>query len=245
MIESNINTELEDKIDDYIEGRLSSEEIDELWIELIQDDYYLDYLKSTANLKKILSSEEEGKGGILSMKPTPKWFAAVAAIFLLVSSIAVMNLYTPSSETLQPISSIELDYYRSAEGAATPDEGFESNRQAIMLANRGDNEAALRLIDEQISQAVSDVERAELMITAGSILYNSGRFVDAIQRFEIALNYEIDDILVRERSFWYIGNAYFQLNRIPEAKAALEKAYELNGAYSRVAQSYLRALSAI
>lgn len=245
MIENNINTELEDRIDDYVEGRLSSTEIDELWAELIQDDYYLDYLKTTANLKKLLAERTEKPARIFALNSTRKWIAAAAAVVVLIGSVAVMNIFTQTSETIQPISSIELDYYRSAEGSATAEEGFETNREAIMLANQGENEAALRLIDEQIERATTVREKAELMITAGSILYNSGRFADAITRFETVLDYDLDDMLVKERSYWYIGNAYFQLNKIPEAKAALEKAYEMNGAYSRVAQSYLKAFSAI
>ena len=92
-------------------------------------------------------------------------------------------------------------------------------------------------------KTIPEYKEAELLITAGSIMYNSGRFSEAINQFESALTNDYDDMMLRERNYWYLGNAYFQVNKLDEAKFALEQAFELNGAYSRVAQSYLRALS--
>ncbi len=242
MIESNIRNDLETKIDDYLDGKLSPKEIDELWVELIQDDYYLDYMKSVANLKK-LAEEEKDSFRTLQFTPTQKWMSAVAAVLLLVGSIVVFNLTVQSPDTVQPISTIELDYYRSAEGAAAEMEGPDMIRQVITAANQGNVEEALRIVDAEIAIATSDDQISELLITAGSILYNNGMYLDAINRFESALQTNSNDQLLRERAYWYLGNSYFQLNKIDEAKDALERAYEINGAYSRVAQSYLKALS--
>jgi hypothetical protein len=46
-----------------------------------------------------------------------------------------------------------------------------------------------------------------------------------------------------EKAYWYTGNAYFHLDQLSSAQNYIEKAYELNGAYRRVTQSYLNALS--
>ena len=243
MIESNIKNDLEQEIDDYLAGRLSPEEIDDLWAELIQDDYYLDYMKSAASLKKLIENEENELSRVFQFTPTQKWFSAAAAVLLLVGSVVVFNLTVQSPETLQPISAIELDYYRSAEGAATEAEASEMLQQVVMAANQGNVEAAIAIIDNEIATAGTVNKASELMITAGSILYNNGYYLEAINRFEQSLSNEPDDLLLKERAWWYLGNAYFQLNMIDEAKEALENAYQLNGAYSRVAQSYLKALS--
>lgn len=244
MIESNINNDLEEKIDDYLAGKLSPEETDELWVELIQDDYYLDYMKSAASLKKLVENEENELSNVFQFTPAQKWISAAAAVLLLVGSVIVFNLTVQSPETLQPISAIELDYYRSAEGAATEATASEMLQQIIIAANQGNVEAAIAIIDEEIANAGTANKGSELMITAGSILYNNGYYQEAINRFEQSIANEPDDMLLKERAWWYLGNAYFQLNRIEEAKYALENAYQLNGAYSRVAQSYLKALSA-
>lgn len=244
MIESNRNKELEELIDEYVEGNLTSEQTDELWAKLIENEYYLDYLKSVANLKKIASNRSKETSGIRKIGQAHYWTTAAAALLLIVGSVVVFDLSTQSSETVTPITSIELDYYRSAEGVITEEGESDVIRRAISTANTGEVDQALQLIDDELAANPGPYLKAELLITAGSILYNSAHFNESIDRFENALEIDHGDVMLNERNYWYLGNAYFQINQLDEAKAALEKAFELNGAYSRVAQSYLRALSA-
>jgi len=244
MIESNRNRDLERKIELYVEGRLSPQEVDDLWAELIDNEYYHDYLKSAVNLKKVADEKEEDTGSDNFGSNRQVWLSAAAAILLMVGAATIFNLSTGSNEMVEPVASIELDYYRSADGSATESVDSEVVRQAISAANMGEVTEALELLKNELETTNSDHERAELLVTSGSILYNSGQFKDAIKQFEAALELEYDDLILRERNYWYLGNAYFQINRLTEAKDTLEKAFELNGAYSRVAQSYIRALSA-
>lgn len=46
-----IPTDLAEKVDRYINGQLSEKEIDNLWADLIQNENYMDYLKTVASLK--------------------------------------------------------------------------------------------------------------------------------------------------------------------------------------------------
>jgi|AntRauTorcE11897_2_1112592.scaffolds.fasta_scaffold02649_4 tetratricopeptide (TPR) repeat protein len=243
MIESNRNKDLEKRIEAYVDGNLSPREIDELWAELLDNEYYYDYMKSVASLKKI-SEDRENVSKLQDANSQKRvWISAAAAILLMFGAATIFNLSTEPTETVSPISSIELDYYRSADGMVADDMESDVIRRAISTANTGNVAEALSLINEELQKDNSDYEEAELLITSGSILYNSGRFVEAISRFEIALEIDYDDMMLKERNYWYLGNAYFQINKLDEAKIALEQAFELNGAYSRVAQSYLRALS--
>jgi tetratricopeptide (TPR) repeat protein len=243
MIESNRNKDLENRIEAYVDGNLSPREIDELWAELLDNEYYYDYMKSVASLKKI--SEDREKVSKLQGADSQKrvWISAAAAILLMFGAATIFNLSTEPTETVSPISSIELDYYRSADGMVADDMESDVVRRAISTANTGNVAEALSLINEELQKNNSDYKEAELLITSGSILYNSGRFAEAVSRFETALEINYDDMMLKERNYWYLGNAYFQINKLDEAKIALEQAFELNGAYSRVAQSYLRALS--
>ncbi len=245
MIESNIREDIEQTIDDYIQEKLSDEEIDALWAELIEDDYYLDYLKSAATLNKIINEKSQNRTRILNFTPSAKWISTAAAILLIIGSVVVFNLSVQPTESIQPIAAIELDYYRSADGSATEMEELNNLRSAITAANEGNIEEALEMLDQQINEASTDAEKAELMITAGSILYNSGRYSEAIERFKLSISLDINESIIEERAYWYLGNTYFQLNEIDNAKEAFARAYDLNGAYSRVAQSYLKALSTI
>lgn len=47
-----IDKELEERIVQYVNGRLSEPEIDELWSELITDGHYIEYLKTIASLQR-------------------------------------------------------------------------------------------------------------------------------------------------------------------------------------------------
>lgn len=243
MIESNRNKDLEKRIEAYVDGDLSTREIDELWAELLDNEYYYDYMKSVASMKKVAEDRQEKSRLQGSESQKTVWLSAAAAILLMIGAATIFNISTEPAENISPISSIELDYYRSADGMAADNMESDVVRRAISTANTGDVAEALSLINEELQKENSDYKEAELLITSGSILYNSGRFAEAIERFETAIDINYDDMMLRERNYWYLGNAYFQVNKLDEAKFALEQAFELNGAYSRVAQSYLRALS--
>lgn len=242
MIESITKRDLEYKIDEYLEGNLTPEQIDELWIELIQDEYYMDYLKTAASLKG-LAKQENSSAKIFTMNHLKQVYLA-AAVMIMSATLVLYALYdqgTPAS--VEPISTIELDYYRSAEGTVVEDNISEILMSVIAAANSGNVETAIDIINRELQIYSDPAVRHELMITAGSILYNSGQYDQALSWFENAIRINTPDQQLKERNYWYLGNTYFQLNMITEAKMALENAYELNGAYSRIAESYLKALS--
>jgi tetratricopeptide (TPR) repeat protein len=242
MIEGPVNNKMERRIDLYLEGKLTHEEIDELWADLLQDKYYYDYMKTAATLKG-MAQESKSEGKVYKFSPLRQAYLA-AALILIAGAFVVFNLYDESATlTVEPVASIELDYYRSADGIAAENEYSEQLMIVISAANRGDIEGAMNIIDRELSSSADVALRHELLVTAGSILYNAGRYDMALDRFEAGIALNSADLLLTERNYWYLGNTYFQLNMINEAKAALEQAYELNGAYSRIAQSYLKALS--
>src|SRR5690625_6677621 len=99
---------------------------------------------------------------------------------------------------------------------------------------------SIDLMEEELQSNRDNYRRSQLTLNAGSILYNNSSYTEAAGRFERIVNEEIGDLLIQERAWWYLGNTYFQLNRMDEALQAFRRAYELNGAYSRVAESYLK-----
>jgi tetratricopeptide (TPR) repeat protein len=242
MIESNINNELEKKIDQYVGGNLNEEEIDELWSEVIFDDYYYDYMKTVASLKGLADGEKKSNIHFLNRSSTLQWVAA-AAIIIIASGLILFNVYDEQQYNVQPINSIELDYYRSAEGVTESTDVSEIIMSVISEANRGNIATAISIVENSINDISSQEGKAELLATAGSIYYNEGMYLEATEYFERSLDYEIENVIIQEQNYWYLGNAYFQLNRIEEARTTLEKAYQLNGAYSRVAERYIQALA--
>lgn len=242
MIESFNKKELEEKIDQYINGQLTAQEVDELWAELIQDDYHLDYLKSAANLKAVIERKREEKRA--KQKRKYWYYAAAAVIALLVVVLGVMNISFQSGVSVEPVDKVELEYYRSGDGAI--DSGGESEviRNAIKLANTGQVDEAISLLSSELETASDPEWIAELNLNLGSLYYNEAEYDEAISHFRNVVQQEEHvDVLMVEKAYWYIGNAYFHMDKLTEAQANIERAYELNGAYRRVAKGYLDALS--
>jgi len=243
MIESFNKKEIEDKIDRYVNGQLSSEETDELWSELIQDGYHLDYLKTVANLKAVIKRKKEKRKAREKRKYW--YYAAAAVITLFIAVLAVMNISMQnSSGTVKPISNIELDYYRSANGGLNNGSETQVIEHAIRLANTGKVNAAISLLKRELKGASKPSWVAKLNLNIGSLYYNQSKFRNAITYYNkvISLKDKID-VLTLEKSYWYVGNAYFHLDQLAKARHYIKDAYNLNGAYRRVAKSYLDALS--
>lgn len=244
MIESFNQKELEAKIDLYINGQLSTEEIEELWAELIQDDYHLDYLKSVANLKAVIEKEKAKETRKARIRQY--WsYAAAAVLALTIGVLTVLN-YSGSMNgvDIQPVQNIELDYYRSSEGTLENSGNATVIRNAISLANSGNFDEAVSLLKGELQNAEDPQWIAKLNLNLGSLFYNEGRYSESIGFYdEVISRKESVDILMLEKAYWYSGNAYFQLDRLAEARQHIESAYSLNGAYRRVAKSYLDALS--
>lgn len=242
MIESHNENEIKRKIDLYVRGQLSAEEVEELWVDLVQDDYHLDYLKTVANLHSI-GGEKKKSANVFHLKQY--WsYAAAAVVALLLGVLVVMNYPAfQSGSDVEPVDKIELEYYRSEDGVKDS-ENPEIIRNAITLANTGELSSAISLLEKELSNAENPSWIAELSLNIGSLQYNAGKYSEAVQSFQRVVEHENNiDMLMKERAYWFLGNAYFQLNKLDEAQVAIQKAYDLNGAYRRVARSYLDALS--
>ncbi len=242
MIESFNKKELEEKIDQYINGQLSAREIDELWAELIQDGYHLDYLKSAANLKAVIEQKREARR--VNSAKRYWYYAAAAVVALLIGVLGVMNLSTQDGTAVQPVSSIELDYYRSGDGTLDTVDESGIIRDATRLANTGRVSEAISLLDAELEKATEPAWIGELSLNLGTLHYNEGNYNEAISYYSTVIsNKDHIDVLMLEKAYWYTGNAYFHMDKLTEARANIEEAYKLNGAYRRVAKSYLNALA--
>lgn len=246
MTESKEKLEIEEKIDRYVNGDLSQKEIEDLWVELIQDDEYVDYLETTANLKQVVG--DDNSGGELHEVKRGWIYAAAASIVLLIAVFASMQFgYFDSSTDLKPIENIELDYYRAANDVENLSDREQIIRNALNLFNEGRFDEAVDLLSAERDQASEPAWIARLDITLGTLFYNTDKFNNAAYYFnDIIDNYQEQvSPLTVEKAYWYLGNSYFQMDMLSEAEAAMQKAYELNGAYSRVAKSYLDAMAEV
>ncbi len=246
MIESNFNKDLERKIDLYINGKLSEEQVDDLWAELIQNEHYLDYTKSVANLKQIIQDGRKAQ----ELPPTYQLrkvasYGVAAAIAIIIGVLGVLN-YTATNgpAELDALAWIEYDTYRSSNDspAITNNEVIKT---AIRLANDGNTEEAIGLLKKEILAVSNTEEIALLSLSLGSIQYNYGNYSDALTSFTNVVEKNEINKLILEKGYWYLANTYVQLDRLSEAEEALQKTLDLDGQYSRVAESYLNAINKV
>ncbi|MEQ9310685.1 MAG: hypothetical protein RLN90_14610 [Balneolaceae bacterium] len=242
MIESNVNKDLEYKIDLYVNGKLTQEQVDELWAELVQDGYYLDYTKSVANIKAVIE-ERRSKNQAAPVYKLRKIinYGSAAAIALIIGVLGVMNYSGTNTLTeISPQEQLDLGIVRGTE-ESSPTSSLEAIRQAIRLASDGNVEQAIELLESELAKSESPNFIAEISLTLGSIQYNYGEYNAALNNFERVVNQSSIDNEILEKGYWYLGNTYFQLERIEEAEIAFQKTFELNGGFSRLAKSYLEA----
>lgn len=246
MTEQLNNEELKHKIDLYTEGRLTASEVDELWAELIQDERYMDYMKSVANLKTVVGKRKQ-TAKVTSL-PTYAYYAAAAVVAILITVFGVINFASQSnSQMVSPVEDVELEYYRSSDGALASAKGEGTIQNAIVLANQGNEDQAISMLKGELeNEKLTTALEVELSITLGSLHYNRAEYGRAIEAYSNIIDQrdnEDIDVLSLEKAYWYRGNAYLQQESVSEARADIQKAYELNGAYRRVAKRYLDALS--
>lgn len=242
MIESKINKELESQIDLYINGKLSEEQVDELWAELIQDEYYLDYTKSVANLKAVIEKnrKENAKAPIHRLRKVISYGAA-AAVALIIGVIGILN-YTANNgagNELEALTWMDYGTVRNSEASSEILTDNEIIRQAISLTNNGNTEEAISLLTEELTKVTKAVDVAEISLTLGSIQYNYGNYSEALVSFNRVVAQESVDDKILEKAWYYLGNTYIQLDDMSEAKLAFEHTIDYDQQYSRVAQRYL------
>lgn len=242
MIENNFNKELERKIDLYVNGKLNEEQTDELWAELIQNGYYLDYMKTVVNLKGLIDRKRSEKPAakVFAFKTYAKYVSA-AAVLIIAGVLGVLNYNGGEQLAVQPVSDIGLDVVRSADGISEETKN-EVIKNAIRLATSGNVSEAIEMLDNELKSAEEPQVVAELALSLGSIRYNYGNYEAAIENFKLITRQEGIDKLTLEKGYWFLGNTYFQLDMLAEAEGAFQNAYDLDGAYSRISRTYVEAL---
>jgi len=233
---------IEQKIDLYIEGRLSEEESDLLWAEMMREPDYYDYFKTVVNLKHIVKET----GAVKAVEhPVRRFYriAVAAAIVITVGILGYLNLNIHSS--IAPPSALRQLAMQTTRSAVTMDGSMESDIQrGINLANLGRTQQAIALFKKILAENADPQVRALALTNLGIMYYNQEQMGKAIDAFNKIHQEQGLDVLTYEKAYWYQGNAYLKQGRLKDARSAIKKAYSLNGAYRRVTEEYLKKLDA-
>lgn len=241
---------IQQQIDAYRRGTLTDEEIDLLWAELIEYPDQLEYLINAVNLEAIAaregvetyktSSQKEKNGGIAKIYPLSRTWGRIAVVFAVVIGVMSATYFWGSEYVFEPgpVDEVELNSFRSS---TIPSAVFDYDLQrAVNLAAMEQYDQALDKIEDIQDQNLTQEQKVSLLLNKGSVYYNQGDYYSAKEVFHrILKNHEDLHVLTREQIHWFLGNAYLQLEEEELARQHIQKTYDLNGAYRRMAERYL------
>lgn len=243
---------INNKIHDYLEGRLSSEEVDDLWAEMLGDEQGFQYMETLSLLKKMGSEGQFADSGETESRTDDdsktrdktivyylRFAAAVAATILLTVMAVQQTDFLGNQSTSAPITSIDYGIERSGEVA----DYIESVKSHIIeLADLGKTDDAVLFLNEQLSnERLTDIQMNELRNLKGSLYYNSERYHDAKLVFQEGM-VQIDrqaDSANFEKNLWYFANTLLQLGEKEQAIEYLNRVIQLDGSFGRAAQNLL------
>ncbi|MCH8496211.1 MAG: hypothetical protein LAT57_11360 [Balneolales bacterium] len=246
--------QFEERVDLFLNDKLSQDQIDELWIESIEDSSRYDYLKTVAALRNEFFQKSSSQDQLPAEKPNNKPDSAgfvptsrlaniaVAAGLTLAVGVSSVYLYnTSESQTLVPLSTLEFSTLRS--GVDVKTEKFQKYIQdAINKSITGDADIAVLELYSVFEQSTDSDIRADALMNIGIIKYNSSDFRSAGINFKQIINQYNNDIFVVERATWYLAQAQIALGDLDAAKVSINRVIEIDGAHSRAAENYLRYL---
>jgi tetratricopeptide (TPR) repeat protein len=243
-----INYDIENRIDLYLKGRLDQDQIDSLWVEMIDNPHGYEYLKTMVSLKNIYENETEGKitqispgqnSNSLNQNVIRYSVAALVVISIGLSSLLYVN--SGPVDGVQALSSLDHVVYRSS--SIESDESLSSRLQsAVGLAIQGNTTSAMLLLNQIHDEAADPAIKAEAILNIGIIEYNQDEFMAASHSFSRVLSIDGIDSLIQERAVWNLAQSQLALGNYSAAKESIDKVIEIDGAHSRMARNYLKYL---
>ncbi len=253
----NQNITIKEKIELYLDGKLGSSEIDELWADLLASKDDFDYLQTMASLKqmkrdgsldRILEEQnEKNTGRILELFRGDKPFSHVSGMkkYLVAASLMIIGvavLFQVMSDDFfvteqSPIAMIEFEIERSAE---EPNQTERDLQRAITHSVSGDLQTAFEMLDSfKEREDLSDAERVNMMFVRGSIYYNMGAYEEAASLFELMISDLVTEKQDLEKSIWYLANSQVHMQQHDIAIENIQRVIELDGAFMRPAKKLL------
>lgn len=259
MEESARNRSLEKKIDAYVKGNLSKDQADALWAQLLEQPDYIDYLETEITLSHICQSEQTGgvdfvKDNETSYKPKPDskrnhkwwWYSAAAAVILaaVLTSVFVTNrranIHQWSSRKIElGLNLASAPVTRAAKQIPSPDSLLNAGFKAAI---DGDITEAVEIYQLAIKKYDNPEIVAKANLNLGILQYNMLKYKSSIQYFNKAVTHAGRLKLLKERAYWYMGNAYINTGELKDAKEAVTNAHSIGKIYSKQESKLIKRL---
>ncbi len=243
----------------YIDGKLSHEETEQLWEEFVKYPEYYKMFETELHLRDVArDAKEKGITTISQMKREygrsgteepglGRWIYAIAATLIFAFGLFFLTSQEEPLTHPDSLASIHLneltgaDIVRSDDAVASTVD-VEINR-GLALAYAGDTERAIRKFSTLLFDSPEPEQKARIQMNLGILYYNKADFENAIIHFEPAAQVETMNRFFREKAWWFLGNAYLNLEMLEQARSAAYNAYQLDGRFHAQAESMLDKLN--
>lgn len=248
MKDNSFNIEFEKKIENYLQGKLTTGEIDELWAEILREPEYLGHLKTEAQLaayfkiKKTAQAEERNKFRYRS------FMISMAAVVVLAIGLLWSLIQQRAPSYPQPIA--DISYVEMETPAVTRSDTEQVDESVFMILEAYDlildsNETEAVALFREITSIYADSESATLSwLNLGIIAYNNNEYESSVRLFETASVRTNIDEMVRQKAYWFMANAAYKAGDLEKASSASQLASEMEGYYTGQAADFYEQLNA-
>jgi len=241
---------LSKQIDFYVKGLLSEDEINALWKEFAKNPTLLDDLELEVSVKTLIEKDalEASKPSVKPLQlPTWTWHFAAVAVLLVVAFIQVFQVDSRTELNQFLTKQISADQLETGDGIRSKEIVINTADSLLNLGFSallsGNTKQALSLYNEVIDNYDSEPYRSKAFTNKGILLYNEGDYVGSIQAFDNAIYRAQDSRMIKEKAYWYKGNALINIGDLENARLTIFEAYSLNGVFRKPAFLLLQKLN--
>ena len=250
-MENSRDIELRNKIDAYIKGKLTEEEIQDLWNEFAKNPELLDILEIEVNVKSLIEQEAEkhahSSASAIHKLPKWTWHAAAAAVIVIIALTQLFRIQTPTEMDQFLVQRIDPGQIETSNGVrakemriTTADSLLNLGFEAIISGNE---DRALELFEIVIQNHSQEPYGSKAYLNKGIVLYNEGDYTTAISAFRETLERVEDSRMITEKAYWFLGNALINNGELKEAQEAVYQAYQMDGIFRSPAFRLLKKLA--
>lgn len=230
-------------VDLWLAGIATTEQTDWLWAEALNDETVLDYMKTAAGAQKVLALQSEKKATkntVAQVHSLKYWYLSAAMVLIAVVLGFLLKINRNPYEVA--ISSIELIELQSPNITRSTVNEISAADSLLNLGIKavvdGKKKRAIELFEKLLAE-YSDQEWATSIahFNLGIVHFNSGKFEDALQSFNIATESfsHLQDEEMLEKSMWFKAHSLANLNKLEEAQDEAARVFHLNGTFKKQA----------
>ena len=246
--------EISRKITQYLKGDLNNEEIDQLWEEFLKDPELFSQFETELNLHDMFRKQKEEanrnsthKSGVVRKLNNYKtWIYAAAAAVLLSLSLQLFSIQDGDLLQSSAIASIDVTEMMGADI-------FRGDEESVNDLDISINVALAKALDEEFDEAISILENlldedlsaqqfGRVSLNLGILRYNKADYQRSVYHFQQVLDTDSLPEFFEEKAWWFMGNAYLNINEPVNAREAVFNAYTMDGRFASPALNLLKKL---